>query len=158
MMSESDERRQQIKFKAVAALAAKERSRLGLFKKLSDQFEEPGDAELINSVLEELEKRKYLSDERFAKSQVMIKNSRFGDQKLRWELRRQGVSSELADEAIRENEVSELDRARVLWERRFGEPPQDPKERARQVRFLAYRGFSFRTIEKVLRCRLDEEE
>ncbi len=30
MMSESDERRQQIKFKAVAALAAKERSRLGL--------------------------------------------------------------------------------------------------------------------------------
>ena len=114
MKTHHDERRQQIKFKAVAALAAKERSRLGLFKKLSEQFEEPGDAELINSVLDELEKRKYLSDERFAKSQVMIKNSRFGDQKLRWELRRQGVSSELADEAIRENEVSELDRARVL--------------------------------------------
>lgn len=158
MMTESDERRQQIKFKAVAALAAKERSRLGLFKKLSEQFAESGDAGLINSVLDELEKRKYLSDERFAKSQVMIKNSRFGDQKLRWELRRQGVSGELADEAIRENEVSELDRARVLWERRFGEPPQDPKERAKQIRFLAYRGFSFRTIEKVLRCQLDEEE
>ena len=157
-MSTSEDRRQQIKVRAIAALAARERSRLGLFRKLREKFSEEGDIDQINSVLDELQEKKYLSDERFARSQVLTKSQRYGDRKLRWELKRQGVDGETIDEVLSENEDSELDRAKVIWERRFGEPPSDQKERARQIRFLAYRGFSYRTIEKVIRGEIDEED
>jgi len=42
----------------------------GLYKKLSETFNEEGDKELINSVLYELVSKKYLSDERYARIQV----------------------------------------------------------------------------------------
>ena len=53
-MFDPADRRKQILYKAVAALARRERSRLGLYKKLSETFNEEGDKELINSVLDEL--------------------------------------------------------------------------------------------------------
>lgn len=157
-MIDPTDRRKQIMFKAVAALAVRERSRLGLLRKLSEIFKEEGDKQIILAVLNELEEKKYLSDERYARIHVLTKSSRYGDRKLQWELMREGVDKETAQEAVRDNEVSEYDRAFALWKRKFGVPPEDHKERARQIRFLASRGFSFKTIEKILRCEVFEEE
>lgn len=42
-MFDPADRRKQILYKAVAALARRERSRLGLYKKLSETFNEEGD-------------------------------------------------------------------------------------------------------------------
>ena len=67
------------------------------------------------------------------------------------------MSREIAEEALKQNEESEYDRALVLWKRKFGEPPEDYKERAKQIRFLASRGFTFKPIEKVLSCELPDE-
>ena len=141
-MFDPADRRKQILYKAVAALARRERSRLGLYKKLSETFNEDGDKELINSVLDELVSKKYLSDERYARIQVLTRSARYGDRKLFWNLQRDGVSREIAEEALK---------------RKFGEPPEDYKERAKQIRFLASRGFTFKTIEKVLKCELPDE-
>ena len=152
-MFDPADRRKQILYKAVAALARRERSRLGLYKKLSETFNEEGDKELINSVLD----KKYLSDERYARIQVLTRSARYGDRKLFWNLQRDGVSREIAEEALKQNEESEYDRALVLWKRKFGEPPEDYKERAKQIRFLASRGFTFKTIEKVLNCEVPDE-
>jgi regulatory protein len=44
----------------------------------------------------------------------------------------------------------ELQRATQLWQRRFGRPAADEKERARQMRFLAGRGFAGEVIRRVL--------
>lgn len=154
----ASERKKQIFIKAISALALKERSRKGLLRKLSQEFNEEGDDKLIASVLRNLETKNYLSDERFARAQVLTKGARYGDRKLKWELLKEGVSREIADDAIRESETSEYDRALVLWKRKFGEPPQDFKEKSKQIRFLAGRGFSFRTIEKVLSCELPDED
>jgi DNA-binding transcriptional MerR regulator len=41
----------------------------------------------------------------------------------------------------------ETERCRV-WQRKFGQPPQTPEERAKQVRFLQYRGFSSEAIRR----------
>ncbi|MFN5807468.1 MAG: recombination regulator RecX, partial [Burkholderiales bacterium] len=46
---------------------------------------------------------------------------------------------------------SEESRARQLWERRFREVALDPKERLRQMRFLASRGFSHDVIRRIVR-------
>ena len=151
-MFDPADRRKQILYKA-----RRERSRLGLYKKLSETFNEEGDKELINSVLDELVNKKYLSDERYARIQVLTRSARYGDRKLFWNLQRDGVSREIAEEALKQNEESEYDRALVLWKRKFGEPPEDYKERAKQIRFLASRGFTFKTIEKVLNCEVPDE-
>ena len=46
---------------------------------------------------------------------------------------------------------SELQRAAQLWQRKFGAVAQDARERARQMRFLAGRGFSADVIRRVVR-------
>ena len=46
---------------------------------------------------------------------------------------------------------TEEERARAVWRQRFGTPAATPQERARQMRFLAARGFSGDTVRRVLR-------
>jgi regulatory protein len=47
--------------------------------------------------------------------------------------------------------VDEVDEAQALWQRRFGAPPVDQRDKARQVRFLQARGYSLSTALAVLR-------
>lgn len=150
-MLNDDPRTRSIKQKAVALLASRERSRFILRNKLKEKFREKEDRAIIEEVLDELEGKGYLSDERYARATLVTKSSRFGDQRLKWELKCQGVSQETIENVMEEFEESELDRAKVLWERRFGSLPEDQKERAKQFRFLASRGFSFKTINQILK-------
>ena len=47
---------------------------------------------------------------------------------------------------------TELQRARAVWRQRFGDQPADtPQERARQMRFLATRGFAADVVRRVVR-------
>ena len=69
--------------------------------------------------------------------------------KLAQELRQQGVDADAITAAMEQTEP-EIDRARAVWQRKFGEAPADYKEKARQIRFLAARGFSFDVISKIL--------
>ena len=59
------------------------------------------------------------------------------------------VSSRLPDvQTLRD---TELQRATDLWRKRFGTPPADLKEKAKQLRFMAARGFSSAVVSRVLR-------
>jgi regulatory protein len=46
--------------------------------------------------------------------------------------------------------ATDLDRARAAWAKRFGAPPANALERAKQMRFLHGRGFSFEVIRRVV--------
>jgi len=46
--------------------------------------------------------------------------------------------------------ATEATRAREAWRRRFGAPPGDALEKAKQMRFLRGRGFSFEAIRAVI--------
>jgi regulatory protein len=46
---------------------------------------------------------------------------------------------------------TELDRASEVWRKKFGTPPQDANERARQIRFLITRGFAAEVVRRVIR-------
>ena len=48
--------------------------------------------------------------------------------------------------------VDELADATALWQRRFGMPPRDEREKARQMRFLLSRGYGMSVALKVLRA------
>ena len=116
-MLDDDDRVRLIKQKAVALLAVRERSRFILRNKLKEKFSELEDLPIIDACLDELEGKGYLSDERFARASLVTKASRFGDQRLKWELRCQGVNSETINSVMEEFEESEFERAKTSTKR-----------------------------------------
>lgn len=108
----------------------------------------------VEAVLDSLQAAGHLSDVRFVDSRVHARQARFGNRRIEQELRSKGVQ---ADDALRARlRETELDRARAVWSARFAEPAGDLREQARQARFLAARGFSAATIQRLLRARDDD--
>jgi regulatory protein len=52
--------------------------------------------------------------------------------------------------AVASLQASEVERARAVWRKKFGVPPADAAQRAKQARFLAARGFDGAVIRRVL--------
>ena len=102
----------------------------------------------VDEVLDWLQAQRYQSDERFIESRLNSRAPRLGLSRIRQELSRHGV--ELDSETVRTLRQNEVQRAREVWRKRFGQPPADPRERARQMRFLAARGFSGEVVRQVL--------
>jgi regulatory protein len=71
--------------------------------------------------------------------------------RVRLGLREKGVEAETIDQAMGTTETDWIQAARVARRRKFGpEPPADLRERAKQARFLQYRGFSSDQIRAAL--------
>lgn len=139
--------------RAIRYLARREHSRSELARKLAAH----GDAEEVDEVLGRMSELGLLSDTRFAGAWVRGKAGRFGAARLRSELARRGVAAETIDEALAaECSDSELDRARAVWQAKFGSAPADAREWARQARFLQSRGFASDLIRKILKESPDE--
>jgi regulatory protein len=103
----------------------------------------------VEAVLDWLEAHQYLSQERFVESRVHARAPRFGNLRIRHELRQHQVA--LSPDAAQALRDSELQRARAVRERKFADLPKSAAERARQARFLAGRGFSSEAIRQALR-------
>ena len=103
----------------------------------------------VDAVLDWLEAHGYLSQERFVESRVHARSARFGNLRIRQELKQHHVA--LGADAAQALKDSELERACAVRERKFPEWPADAAERARQARFLAGRGFSPEVIGRALR-------
>lgn len=102
----------------------------------------------VDEVLDWLQAQRYQSDERFIESRLNNRAPRLGLSRIRQELSRHGV--ELDSETVRTLRQNEVQRAREVWRKRFGQAPADLRERARQMRFLAARGFSGEVVRQVL--------
>jgi regulatory protein len=109
----------------------------------------------IQEVLDDFEARGWLSDERFAEALVRRRSDRYGARKIQDELQRAGVDSGKTAELVQGLRETEYQRAKELWLKKFGVLAQDQKERARQYRFLASKGFSSEVVSKVLGGRFD---
>ena len=133
--------------RALGYLARREHSRAELTRKLERAGFAAGD---IAAVLDEFEERKWLSDRRFAESWVADHRARAGSVKLAYDLRQRGVDDALIEAVLGDNRDSELERAREVWRKKFGAPPADAADRARQMRFLQGRGFSSAVIRQAL--------
>lgn len=103
----------------------------------------------VDTLLAWLEQRGYLSDARFAEVRVQSRQSRYGNQRIRQELRQRGVTLDDATEA--ELASSEFNRACAVWRRKYDAPATDAAGRLRQMRFLVGRGFSMTVVQRVLR-------
>jgi regulatory protein len=139
--------------RALGYLARREHSRAELRRKLAPHAES---ADEVDRLLDELETRKLLSDRRFTEVMARSRGERFGAARVKQELRARGVSDPLVREAVGALSRTELQRAREVWRKKFDAPPADAAERARQMRFLAQRGFSSEVIRRVVGNRGDD--
>ncbi|MCK5811079.1 MAG: regulatory protein RecX [Cocleimonas sp.] len=131
---------------AIGLLARREHSRLELINKIRRKpFSDDVD---LASLCDALEASNYLSNERFAEMFVRSRVSRGqGKIKISYELRQRGIDDALIASALLEEGTDWLVLAKEQREKRFGvKKPKDYKERARQSRFLAGRGFSSEII------------
>lgn len=138
-----------LRVRAMRMLARREHSRAELHAKLLPHVQEGDDVEAL---LDDLEKRNWLSDARAADLIVSTRRGRFGVQRIAHEMRQKGLAEDLIGKALPALKESELDAAREVWQRKFGLLPQNQQEKARQVRFLQARGFALEVIFKVLRA------
>jgi regulatory protein len=99
-------------------------------------------------LLDWLVANKYLSDARFVESRVNARSRKQGTLRIKLELSRHGLALEPEQAAaLRETEFM---RAQALWQRKFGEVAAEPKQRAKQARFLAARGFAADVVRRVV--------
>lgn len=139
--------------RALGYLARREHSRAELQRKLAPHA---GSVEQLKRLLDDLEAKKLLSDRRFTEVMARSRGERFGAARVKQELRARGIGDPLVREAVGSLARTELQRAREVWRKKFGTPPASATERARQMRFLAQRGFSGEVIRRIVGGREDD--
>ena len=102
-------------------------------------------------MLDALEQAGHLSSQRFVESLVRRRSGKYGLRRVEQELAEHKIEPELKQPMLEALKTGEAERAWLAWERRFGTPPADLTERARQQRFLVARGFTGETVSAVFK-------
>ncbi len=113
----------------------------------------------VDEVIDWLLALGYLDEQRFVASRVHVRSGRFGVARIEQELSHHGLDLPPGD--LKTLRSTELERALAVWQRRFGSPPIDMRDAARQARFLAGRGFSSEVVRRVvprLRAAVDPDK
>lgn len=134
---------------AMDLLAMREHGRIELKRKLLRKGAEP---QLIDAVLDQLTQDKLLSEERYLESYIRSRaNNGYGPLRIQQELLERGLNKIEINQAIEHLGYDWQEKLRNLWGKKFGSPPKDIKEKAKQGRFLLYRGFNMDMINKLLK-------
>lgn len=135
---------------AMDLLARREHGRVELTRKLRKRG---APQELIEAALQRLSEEGLLSEARYLESFVAYRaRAGYGPQRIREELGQRGLERSDIDQALRESAIDWFESLRETWQRKFaGQLPTDARERAKQGRFLAYRGYSLDMIGRLLR-------
>lgn len=136
-----------LKARAIGLLSRREHSRSELRRKLAPHCEDPA---TLETLLDELERGNWLSQERFAESIVNRRAAGYGTRRILQELRRHEVPDETLGGLSERLRSTEQARAQQVWLKRFGSPPSDAREHAKQYRYMAARGFSPECLRRIL--------
>ena len=133
-------------------LARREHSRSELAQKLKQKGHSPA---AIAGCLERLEQDRWQSDARFCEALIAARRRRgSGPVRIRQELQKKGIAVELIDANL---DIDAHEWLQVLVEvraKKFGSVlPANAVARAREMRFLLYRGFTAEQIQRVLNVR-----
>jgi regulatory protein len=129
-------------------LARREHGRVELTRKLRQRGALP---EMIETALDRLTEEGLLSETRYLESFVSYRaRSGYGPLRIREELSQRGLQRSDIELALRESGIDWQEQLADTWRRKFsGQLPADVRERAKQGRFLAYRGYSMEMISRL---------
>ena len=134
---------------AMDLLARREHGRVELSRKLRLRG---APTDLIEPALDRLAEEGLLSEARYLESFVRMRaNAGYGPLRIREELAQRGLAREVIEQALRDSGFDWNAQLYEVWQRKFGKLPGDQREKARQGRFLSYRGYSLEMIGRLLR-------
>lgn len=146
-----------LKARALQLLSQREHSRAELERKLrwrpgvdDDETAAEHHAQLLAAVLDGLQAKGFIHEERVADSVLHRRAAKWGASRVRQELQAKGLSDAVVQEAVSSLRDTELERAAEVWRKKFGQPTTTPSEQARQMRFLAARGFAADVVRRVV--------
>ena len=135
--------------KALDLLARREHSRKELETKLTQKCA-PEQGHAIAPVLDRLVEQGLLSDARFAEAYVNMRARKgYGPVRIAMELNEKGVTTALVEQALAERE-DWYELLEDTWRKKFRSSPTDFAEKAKQMRFLQYRGHRSDDIRQLL--------
>jgi regulatory protein len=132
-------------------LARREHSRLELRRKLLrkgfDEIE-------TQAAIDRLVQQRLLSEERFVEALINARVSKgYGPVRIRKELEEKGIAPDSFGELLDPASVTWVREMRRVRQKRFGARlPASDAERAKQAKFLQYRGFTFDQIRDAFAC------
>jgi regulatory protein len=130
-------------------LARREHSRRELHDKL---LKKGCDEATAAETVKRLEQDRLVSDDRFMESLIQTRRSRgYGPLRIQKELQEKGVTAEAIERWLDVSGSEWLEDIRRVQRKKFGARlPKSYPERARQARFLQYRGFTYDQIQRLL--------
>jgi regulatory protein len=133
---------------AMDLLARREHGRVELTRKLRQRGALP---EMIDTALDRLTEEGLLSESRYLESFVSYRaRTGYGPLRIREELSQRGLQRTDIELALRESGINWQEQLEDTWRRKFsGHLPIDARERAKQGRFLSYRGYSMEMISRL---------
>ena len=146
-----------IRATAMDLLTGREFSRAELGKKLQQRFD---DDPAIAEVLDRLQDEGLQSDQRFTEAFLRARIHRgHGLNRIRLDIRQKGIEETVFNTAVEQNDIDWFALAADVARRKFGlKSAQDQKEKAKQARFLQYRGFNFEQIKYALSVTEHDED
>jgi regulatory protein len=142
-----------LKGRALRLLSGREYSRIELERKLIRFEEEPG---TLSLALDDLQAKGFISEARVIESVIHRRAGKLGLIRVRQELQGKGLDSEAVAQALSSLKASERERAQEVWRKKFGTVAADAQDAAKQMRFLASRGFGGDVIRQVIRGASDD--
>lgn len=141
---------------ALGMLARREHSCFQITKKLRQKG---FDAELIAATIEKLSANGSLNDARFAEIYTRSQKAKgYGPLRIQQSLKECGIKQELIAENLELPVYDWVEHAIHVREKKFGRKiPVTPMEKAKQARFMQYRGFSFALIKDALKFSVEED-
>ena len=139
-----------LKGRALRLLAGREQSRTELERKLAAHAPTP---EQLTQVLDELQAKDFISEARVVESVINRRQAKLGVSRIRRELQGKGIAADIVAEAMHGLKTTELARAREVWRKKFDSKTtasSSPADKAKQMRFLAARGFGSDAIRRVV--------
>lgn len=143
-----------LKGRALRLLSGREYSRAELERRLQSHEETPG---ALAQALDDLQAKDFINDARVVESVLHRRAPKLGSQRIRQELQAKGLEPEAVAQAVSALRATEVERAREVWRKKFGQAAKDAAERGKQMRFLAARGFGGEAIRKVVAGACDND-
>ena len=143
-----------LRARALESVARQEISRADLKRKLAPHADNEDELEAL---LDDFAQRHWQSDERFAEAYIHRKSAKHGKLRLQQALHAKGIDDDLARELLPSPE-DELDTAIAVLRKKFKQPAIDAKEKQKQFRFLAYRGFDMNTAQTAIKQAWAEDD
>lgn len=134
-------------------LARREHSRQELVTKIFRRFSHRPElgvtTELIETVLMAIADKGLQSDQRYLESFIRSRIQQgYGPVRIAQELKQKKITAEQFEPLLDSRSAEWMERAKAARERKFsGEKVFDQKAKAKQMRFLQYRGYSFEQIQ-----------